>query len=605
MIALFLLISCFRSFHIDGFVPRYIFQNAVPSGIRSKQRFHQLFQATTDNGLTVTNISTHTLQHQSAITSLPVLSVQTNVTLTFPSFEELMDLRPGQYVVSESFVCSNHYQFRVKLYPRGGGHSSSLSTNDGFGMAYQITSPLRKGHSEERVGMYLQFLGKTGQWNKVENNKNSSNNNNNDEDDSGDATVDATFALRLQGRQRFKRKFDVEWRAGMRFVATAETSFLNQGYANDFGAHLMQTSMLKDFLGISDGALDDATAIPVTAMVEVIVHDTDLEIQEQRKKSETNITTNDTVATALDTSSIFRVFGNDVRRMDGRQNLHDAEKVRVGKIVVPILSNLIQRPKMFEQGVYPGVEYRILRILKDGQERFTSCPGADYELKPIYPLVAQLERPWPVTVNEKDIPRLYTPSMYNIISAVGSLFTAVTGLLAAFVISQAISIFFIPSKSMDPTLQVGDVLLVDKVSPRLVRQQKVDDIILFSPPSKLQEIVVQSGGKLNNRDLFVKRIAAIPGDRVTVTANGQVTVNDNNVVEGCRDLCEAEPLRLIEKYIQPAKEQVIEPNKVFVMGDCSSVSVDSRVWGPLETKQIVGRPILRLWPLEKFGRLKQ
>jgi signal peptidase I len=559
---------------------------------RSKQHFHKLFQSTTNDGLV--SIATDTLQHQSTISSLRPLFEQSNVTLTFPSFVELMDLSPGEFVVSEPFVCSNRYQFRVKLYPRGGGHSNSLSTNDGFGMAYQITSPLRKGYTEERVGMYLQFLGKTSHWD-------------NDDDNYDDNNmVDATFALRLQGRQRFTRKFDVEWRAGMRFVATVEKSNLQHGCANDFGAHLMQTSMLKNFLGIAERSLDDAASTPITAVVEVIVHNTDAEIQEELEKTKTRTTTNDTVAVAAttDVPSFFGALGRDVRRTMGRPDLHDSEKVRVGKIVVPILSKLSQRPKMFEQGSYPGVEYRILRILKDGQERFTSCPGADYELKPIYPLVAQLERPWPVTVNEKDIPLLYTPSMYNIISAVGSLFTAVTGLFGAFVISQAVSLFFIPSKSMDPTLQVGDVLLVDKVSPRLVRQQKVNDIILFSPPSKLQEIVAQSGGKLNNRDLFVKRIAAVPGERVTVEANGQVIVNDNNVVDGRRDVCEAEPLRLIEKYIRPAKDQVIEQDNVFVMGDCSSVSVDSRVWGSLETKQIVGKPILRIWPLEKFGPLK-
>lgn len=157
---------------------------------------------------------------------------------------------------------------------------------------------------------------------------------------------------------------------------------------------------------------------------------------------------------------------------------------------------------------------------------------------------------------------------------------------------------------MDPTLQVGDVLLVDKVSPRIFRQPKVDDIVLFSPPRKLQEIVAKSGGKLSSRDLFVKRIAGSPGDRVSVEANGVVLVNGNNVVEGRRDLCEAEPLRLIEKYIQPIQDEIIEEDKVFVMGDCSSVSVDSRVWGSLETNQIVGKPILRLWPMEKFGPLQ-
>ncbi|KAL3920169.1 MAG: hypothetical protein SGILL_003396 [Bacillariaceae sp.] len=468
------------------------------------------------------------------------------------------------------------------MYPRGGGHGvSNVSSNDGFGMAYKVTSPL-KGQLEERVGVYLQYLGTT------------------NDSVTATATVDATFALRLKGRQQTTRKFDVEWRAGMRFVPSAKDSNLKQGCANDFGAHLMQTALLKEFLGVSDDDLTDAT--PATAEVEVTIHNTAQETREQLQQQLSEVSKKENVETS---SSFFGTIGTDIRQVEGMSiaNVHNAEKVRVGKIVVPILSRLSERPQMFEQGAYPGVEYRILRILKDGEERFTSCPGADYELKPIYPLVQQLERPWPVTVNERDIPRLYTSTMYNVVSAVGSLFTAVTGLFTAFVVSQAISLFFIPSKSMDPTLQVGDVLLVDKVSPRIFRQPKVDDIVLFSPPSKLQDIVAQSGGRLSSRDLFVKRIAASPGDRVTVEANGQVSVNDKNVVDGRRDLCEAEPLRLIERYIQPVKDEVVDGKEVFVMGDCSSVSVDSRVWGSLETTQIVGKPILRLWPLEKFGPL--
>ena len=101
----------------------------------------------------------------------------------------------------------------------------------------------------------------------------------------------------------------------------------------------------------------------------------------------------------------------------------------------------------------PGVEYRMLRMADPDtdQDVFYHQPGADYELKPIHPLVSQLERPWPVRVKERDIPTL---------SALGSLCTAVTSLGTACLISHAISLCFIPSRSMDPTLQIGDVLLV-------------------------------------------------------------------------------------------------------------------------------------------------
>ena len=464
---------------------------------------------------------------------------RTNVTLTFPSYLELMDCAVGDCVISDTFMCGNA-AFCVKLYPRGGGSGTSGSTTtatgkpseQGFGMAYKVLPMLGPNDKRnQRVGMYLQYL--------------------------GSETVDATFALRLNGNQRVGRRFDVEWRAGMRFVSPDSETSLAMGQANDFGSHLMQTPLLQEFMGISNEKLNDPN--PLTANVEVSIHDTLKEIKSQSGGGSSTDTAESYQGDKQ--ISLLERIGKDIRIPEGSDTKdmgHDGRKVRVGTVVVPILSKLSQRPKMFEQGAYPGVEYRILRILDpSGQERFTSCPGCDYEMRPIYPLVAQLERPWPVRVPEADIPRLYTPNMYNVASAIGSLLTAVTGLTTAFLVSQAVSLFFIPSRSMDPTLRVGDVLLVDKVSPRILQHnRKKGDIVLFSPPAELRDIVAANGGTLTGRDLFVKRIAAKSGDTVTVNAAGQVQVNGQPTL-GRRDLCEAEPLRLIERYVK-AKEQTLE-----------------------------------------------
>ena len=162
-----------------------------------------------------------------------------------------------------------------------------------------------------------------------------------------------------------------------------------------------------------------------------------------------------------------------------------------------------------------------------------------------------------------------------------------------------------PPNPWIPTLQVGDVLLVEKVTPRLSNNynNKVGDMVLFAPPPRLREIVSSSGGKqLSDRDLFVKRIAARPGDVVTVDPTGAVQINDATPPFG-RDLCDTEPLKLIERYIQPVESQSVGKGKVFVLGDCGSVSVDSRVWGSLDTTNIKGKPIIRIWPLLRFGNI--
>lgn len=514
---------------------------------------------------------------------------QYNTTIQLPSYPLLMAMQTGESFTSDTISVATEngasYDFCVKFYPRGGGHASAHSAlpsqkpKSGFGMSYRVL-PMFGPPPDEKVGVYLQFL---------PNHKKE--------------TVDATFALRMKGHQRKGPKFDVEWRAGMRFVHLDDTK-LAEGRANDFGAHLMQTHLLADFVGYNDidsKAVDSA----VDLSVDIIIH-------EKPSLSDESQVTVDQRKDQRTTSFFGRAL-RDLRDSQDSSDYHDPEQLRVGRIVVPVLRNLSERPAMFRQGTYPGVEYRILRVLdrETGEDIFYSRPGADYELKPIYPLVQQLERQWPVQVNEKDIPKLYTPAMYNGISAIGSLFTAVTGLLSAFIVSQAISIFVIPSRSMEPTLQVGDVLLVDKLTPRLTNKlnlnkynEWVGRVILFHPTESLQDIVLKSGGrKLTDRELFVKRVAAGPGSTLKVVDTlGAVEIDGRKPVER-RDFCGEEPTRLIEKFLRQGDEFEVCPNQVAVLGDCSSVSIDSRVWGPLPTENIVGRPLLRVWPLSRVGRV--
>lgn len=79
---------------------------------------------------------------------------------------------------------------------------------------------------------------------------------------------------------------------------------------------------------------------------------------------------------------------------------------------------------------------------------------------------------------------------------------------------------------MEATLRVGDVVLAEKLSCRLQLPYEVDDLVLFSPPRALQELVQSAGGKpLGSRDLFVKRVAAVAGDEVSLLPDGNVAVN--------------------------------------------------------------------------------
>lgn len=498
-----------------------------------------------------------------------------NATLSFPqSYGEILSVPYGDCIESETFsICDTasddaKHSFRLKVYPRGGGHTAKAqgSSSSGFGMAYrQFLSSNRKN---ERVGVYLQYLPST-----------------------SSQTVDATFALRMIGRQTTQRRFNVEWRAGMRF--TSDTN-LAQGRANDFGAHLMQTSLLEEFWGIQEDTAVEGDR-PLVVQVEILLH-----------HGPAPTTPSPNSHANKDKSPLSSLFP------DMREQSSD---LRVGSVVVPVLRRLSQRPDMMAQGAYPGVEYRILRMTNDKEgDVFYYQPNVTYDLKPIYPLVPQLERPWPVTVTDASIPKLVSPGTYNLVSALGSLATAVTGLTTAFLLSTFLSFFVIPSRSMEPTLQVGDVLLVEKVTPRLQRlvggsNSRPGEIVLFTPPTALRNFVAERNGVVGSRDLFVKRVAAgTPGATVDVdSSTGGARVEENGREQIVQNQRCVEPSNLALRYIPESNNKdgstrtVLDPGQVMVMGDCGPVSIDSRVWGPLPETSIVGRPLLRMWPLSRVG----
>ncbi|NEQ97789.1 MAG: signal peptidase I [Cyanothece sp. SIO2G6] len=145
---------------------------------------------------------------------------------------------------------------------------------------------------------------------------------------------------------------------------------------------------------------------------------------------------------------------------------------------------------------------------------------------------------------------------------------------------------FIPSDSMVPTLAVGDRLVIEKVSYRFT-QPKFGDIVVFRPPAILQEYF-----GFGDDQAFIKRVIGTPGDRIRIE-NGIVYVND-------------QPLD--EPYIAAPPNYTlvpvqVPPNAYFVMGDNRNNSNDSHVWGFLPEQNMIGRAILRFWPLEREGLL--
>ncbi len=131
--------------------------------------------------------------------------------------------------------------------------------------------------------------------------------------------------------------------------------------------------------------------------------------------------------------------------------------------------------------------------------------------------------------------------------------------------------------SMEPTMQNGEFVLVNKLAYKF-SSPKIGDVIVFRyPRDPSQE--------------YIKRVIGLPGDQVKIS-NGQVYVNGQ---------------ALYEPYIaaKPAyqAEWTVPQDELFVLGDNRNNSSDSHSWGPLPIENIVGKALVVYWPPTQWGVL--
>lgn len=163
---------------------------------------------------------------------------------------------------------------------------------------------------------------------------------------------------------------------------------------------------------------------------------------------------------------------------------------------------------------------------------------------------------------------------------------AVVIVCAAFLLALLIQFFIvkpfaIPSESMEPTLEISDRVLVNRLVYHF-REPRRGDIIVFHPP-----------GSAPGSEPFIKRVVAIGGDTVSVH-DGKLWVNG---------VAQTEPYLKDQKILDVYPEVKINTGFVWAMGDNRNNSGDSRVFGPVSLKLIIGRAFCVYWPPGHWKRL--
>ncbi len=197
-------------------------------------------------------------------------------------------------------------------------------------------------------------------------------------------------------------------------------------------------------------------------------------------------------------------------------------------------------------------------------------------------------------------------------SAGGSLLELVVIVAVALGLALGIQAFLIkpykiPSESMVPTLQIGQRVLVNRIGERF-SPPDVGDVVVFHPPTGAEEddmcgqqppagqVCLKSTPQRADVN-FIKRVVAGPGDRLKIV-NGHVILNGK---------LQKEP------FIRPCnggagqcdfpKEVTIPADHYFMMGDNRGSSDDSRYWGPVPRKWIIGAAFGTYWPPKRIGLL--
>jgi signal peptidase I len=186
---------------------------------------------------------------------------------------------------------------------------------------------------------------------------------------------------------------------------------------------------------------------------------------------------------------------------------------------------------------------------------------------------------------------------------------AVALALALSVQAYAVKPYRIPSASMEPTLQIGDRILVNRFSHRLGSEPSLGDIVVFHPPSGADAQPPRCGtpgqgaGSFTpcsrptpaaSSQTFIKRVVGVSGDRIAIR-HGHVVRNGKLELEPFIAACGSGGECNLPRAI------TVPRDSVFLMGDNRGMSQDSRFWGPVPVSWVIGEAVVVYWPPRDIG----
>lgn len=144
--------------------------------------------------------------------------------------------------------------------------------------------------------------------------------------------------------------------------------------------------------------------------------------------------------------------------------------------------------------------------------------------------------------------------------------------------------FYVKGASMEPNFYDNEYLVVDEISYRLGQPHRGDVVVLRNPR--------------HESDFFIKRIVGLPGERIQII-DGHIAVFNDTYPQGMI----LDESGYLASSVKTSGNQTatLKSDEYFVLGDNRDSSLDSRYFGPIVRKEIVGRTWIRAWPIGRMA----